>query len=42
MKYAVEIGSGAVVWIPNFITLTSGIEKLMGGLHRHADSKVIS
>jgi hypothetical protein len=31
MKYAVEMGSGAIMYIPSFIKIGSGIEKLMGG-----------
>jgi hypothetical protein len=30
MKYAVEIGSGAMIYIPSFIKIVSGIQKLMG------------
>jgi hypothetical protein len=28
MKYAVEIGSGAMIYIPNFVKIGSGIAKL--------------
>jgi hypothetical protein len=32
MKYAVEMGSGAaMIYIPSFIKIGSGIQKLMGG-----------
>jgi hypothetical protein len=31
MKYAVEMGSGAMVYIPNLIKIGSGIQKMMGG-----------
>jgi hypothetical protein len=31
MEYAVEIGSGATIYIPNFIETGSGIQKLLGG-----------
>jgi hypothetical protein len=31
MKYAVEMGSGAVIYIPSFIETGSGIQKLTGG-----------
>jgi hypothetical protein len=31
MKYAVEMGSGAIIYIPNFIKIGSGIQMLMGG-----------
>jgi hypothetical protein len=30
MKYAVEIGSGAMIYIPSFIKIGSGIQKLIG------------
>jgi hypothetical protein len=31
MKYAVEIGSGAMIYIPSFIKTCSDIQKLRGG-----------
>jgi hypothetical protein len=31
MKYAAETSSGAMTYIPSFINMCSGIEKLMGG-----------
>jgi hypothetical protein len=31
MMYAVEMGPGAMIYIPSFITIGSGIQKLMGG-----------
>jgi hypothetical protein len=31
MKYAVEMGSGAMIYIPNSIKIGSGIQKLIGG-----------
>jgi hypothetical protein len=34
MNYAVEVGSGAVIYIPSFIKIGSGIQKLLG---RYAD-----
>jgi hypothetical protein len=30
MKYAAEMGSGAVVYMPDFLKTGSGIQKLMG------------
>jgi hypothetical protein len=30
MKYAVEKGSGAMIYIPNFIKISSGIQHLIG------------
>jgi hypothetical protein len=32
MKHAVEMGSGAMIYLPSFIKIGSGIQKLMGGL----------
>jgi hypothetical protein len=39
MKQAVEIGSGAVIYeyIPIFVKIGSGIQKLIGRIHRHTD-----
>jgi hypothetical protein len=31
MKYAVEMGSGAMIYIASFIKIDSGILKLIGG-----------
>jgi hypothetical protein len=31
MEYAVEMGSGAMIYIQSFIKIGSGIGKLMGG-----------
>jgi hypothetical protein len=36
MKYAVEMGSGAIMYIPSFIKIDSGIQKLIGRIHRHS------
>jgi hypothetical protein len=33
--FSVEMGSGAVIYVPNFITIGSGIQKLIGGIDRH-------
>jgi hypothetical protein len=48
-NYTVEMGSGAVIYVPSFIKIGSGIQKLLRGdtqTHRHTDthkdSKVIS
>jgi hypothetical protein len=40
MKYAVVIGSGAVMFTSSFIKIGSAIQKLMGGTqtHSHTDS----
>jgi hypothetical protein len=42
MKYAVEMGSGAIMYIPSFIKIGSGVQKLIGRIHRHTDSMVIA
>jgi hypothetical protein len=42
MKYAVEMGSGAVIYIPSFIKIGSGIQKLIGGIYRHTGGLGIS
>jgi hypothetical protein len=40
MKYAVEMGSGAMIYIPSFIKIGSAIQKLIGEeLHRHRDTQ---
>jgi hypothetical protein len=31
----VEVGSGAVIYLPSFIKTGSGVQKLIGGIHRH-------
>jgi hypothetical protein len=35
MKYAIENGSGAMIYIPSFINIGPGIQKLIRGIHRH-------
>jgi hypothetical protein len=43
MKHAVEMGSGAMIYIPSFIKTGSAIQKLMvGGIQRHTDSMEIA
>jgi hypothetical protein len=44
MKQAVEIGLGAMIYIPSFVKTGSDIHKLMEGwaLHRHTDNMVIA
>jgi hypothetical protein len=37
MKYAVEMGSVAMIYVPSFRKTGSGIQKLTGGIHRHTD-----
>jgi hypothetical protein len=42
MKYAVEMGSGAMIYIPSFIKIDRSIQFLIMGIHRHKNSMVIS
>jgi hypothetical protein len=42
MKYAAEMGSGAMIYIPSFIKIGEGTQKLIGGIHRQTDSMVIA
>jgi hypothetical protein len=42
MKYAVELGSGAMIYRRSFIKIDLGIKKLVGGIHRHTDSMAVS
>jgi hypothetical protein len=37
-NYAVEMGSGAVIYIPSFIEIGSGVQKLIGWIHRHTQT----
>jgi hypothetical protein len=36
MNYAVEIGSSAMIYIPNFIKIDLGIQEFMGGRGEYA------
>jgi hypothetical protein len=42
MKYAVEMGSGAVIYVSIFMKTGSGIQEFIREIHRHIGSKVIS
>jgi hypothetical protein len=42
MKYAVQMGSVAMIYIPSLIKISSAIQKLIGGIHRHTDSMAIA
>jgi hypothetical protein len=42
MKCAVEMGSGAMIYIPSFIKIGSTFQKLIGGIHRDTDSMEIA
>jgi hypothetical protein len=39
MKYAAEMGSSAKTYIPNFIKIGSGVQKLMGGGYTYANTQ---
>jgi hypothetical protein len=38
MNYAVEMGSGAIIYRPSLIKIGSGIQKLIGGIHIQTNS----
>jgi hypothetical protein len=40
MKYADEMGSGAMIYIPSFIKNGLGIQKLISGIHRDIQSHI--
>jgi hypothetical protein len=43
MNKAVEMGSGAMIYIPSFIKIGSGIQKWIGGgIHRCTNKRVIT
>jgi hypothetical protein len=35
MKYAVEMGSGAMIYISSFIRIGTSIQNLIRGIHKH-------
>jgi hypothetical protein len=41
MKYAVDMGSVALIHIPSFIKIGSDIQKLIGGIHRQHGNLII-
>jgi hypothetical protein len=38
MEYTVEMRSDAIIYIPNFIKIGLGTQKLIMGIHRHTNS----
>jgi hypothetical protein len=38
MKYAVEMGSGAIIYIPSFIKIDSRVQKLLAGEGIHTQT----
>jgi hypothetical protein len=42
MKYVVEMGSVAMIYIPSFIKIGSAIQKMIGAIRRHTDKMEIA
>jgi hypothetical protein len=42
MKYVVEMGSVAMIDTPSFIKISSSIQRLIRGIHRHTDRMEIA
>jgi hypothetical protein len=42
MKYAVEMGSGVMIYIPSFIKMYLSIQKLIGWIYIHTNSMDIA
>jgi hypothetical protein len=42
MKYAVQMSSGAMIYIPTSIIIYSDIQKLLGAIDRHTERKEIA
>jgi hypothetical protein len=42
MKYAVQMGSGVITYVPSFIKTGSGFEELIREIYRHTDSTEIA
>jgi hypothetical protein len=42
MMYPVDMASGGIIYIPHFIKISSGIQKLLGGKGAQTDRTVIS
>jgi high-affinity Fe2+/Pb2+ permease len=38
MKYAIEMGSGAIIYVPSFIKIGSGVQKLDKGGYIHTQT----
>jgi hypothetical protein len=39
MKYIVEMGSVAMMYIPSFIKIGPGIQRLIGGIYKHTQDR---
>jgi hypothetical protein len=42
MKYAIYMSSDAMIYLPSFVKIDSSMQKLIGRIHRYADSIEIS
>jgi hypothetical protein len=42
MNYVVEMGSGAMTYIPSFLKIGSGVEESLVTIHRHTDNMEIA
>jgi hypothetical protein len=42
MKYAAEMSSGSMIYIPSFMKIGSGSQKLIEGTHRHTETEIAS
>jgi hypothetical protein len=42
MKYAIEMDSVSMIYVPSFIKICSGNQKVIGGIHRHRDKMEIA
>jgi hypothetical protein len=42
MNYAAEMGSGAMIYIQNFIKIGSNIQIFIAVINRHSDSMVMA
>jgi hypothetical protein len=34
------MGSGTMIYVPSFIKIGSGVQKLIGGIHRHTQTNI--
>jgi hypothetical protein len=42
MKYAIEMSSGAIIYIRSFVKIGSGIQKLIRGIYKYTESMEIA
>jgi hypothetical protein len=41
MKYAAEKASGGTIFIPSFMTISSGVQTFLRGIHRHTHMRLL-